>query len=410
MSVKIKHKNKVWGFITSISGKTIKLRDQKVTLWSKNSINKLRKKSNPEPLALTKSKVKGFDKVMSVERVIGLYSQYLLTIKKKCDYKIIIKSSDLNKTVYEKIMIDERKFQIFIEENELVFTHVNYKQEITICDDIMEQYNVITVLPISKRYRMFKLNDKVSGKTRIMKQVLNKSNIVKMKDYTSLLENEVAILNSCNHKSIIKMISYDITVETSYFVMEFAKGGTIQQIIDENGILFESQAQILYKTVVSGIKYLHENNITHLDIKPSNLVLMIPNNFKTVKIIDFDMSTKDDAPFLYKTAGTYYFMSPQILKSSFTMLPAYYTRKTDIWSLGATIYYSMTFCYPFYRNRKQMIPYIGRNVDRMKVKLKCKIYKLLSAEARYVINCCLQVEEHLRPSAESLMTNYQWFS
>ena len=408
MSAKIKHKNKVWGFIISNHGKKLKLRDHKVTLWSKSPYNK--DYGNPDELTLTKSKVKGFDKLIKIEKIIGLYSKYLITIKNKGFYKVVFESSDLNQTLHEKVMIEERKFKIFIEQAEFVFTHVNYKQEITICNEIMDKYDVVRVFPVNKRYRMFELSDKISEEKRIMKKVVNKSNLLKMKDYKSLLENEVKILESCNHDSIIKMISYDITVDASYFIMEFAKGGTLQNLIDESGIIKESDAQMLCKTVVSGIKYLHENHITHLDIKPSNLVLMSPKIFSSVKIIDFDMSVKNDSQILYKTVGTYYFMSPQILKSAFTMLPAYYTRKTDIWSLGASLFYSMTLRYPFYRNRKQMIPYIGRDVDRMKVKLKCKKYKQLSARARHVISCCLQVKEDLRPSAENLITNYEWLS
>ena len=406
MSVKIKHKNKVWGFITSNNGKTLKLRDHKVTLWSKSPYKK--DNGNPCELTFTKSKVKGFDKLITIEKVIGLYSNYLLTIKNKGFYKVVVESSEVNKTLHQKIMIEERKFKIFIEETELVFTHVNYKQEITICNEIMDNYNVVRVFPVNKRYRMFELSDKITNEKRIMKKVLDKSNLLKMKEHKTLLENEVKILKSCNHESIIKMISYDISIDASYFIMECAEGGTLQSIIDENGMISESDAQMLCKTVVSGIRYLHENHITHLDIKPSNLVLMDPKNFRSVKIIDFDMSVKNDSQFLYQTAGTYYFMSPQILKSAFTMLPAYYTKKTDIWSLGASLFYSLTLRYPFYRNRKQMIPYIGRDVDRMKVKLKCKKYRQLSAGARHVISCCLQVKEDLRPSAENLITKYQW--
>lgn len=45
------------------------------------------------------------------------------------------------------------------------------------------------------------------------------------------------------------------------------------------------------KSILKAVKYLHDNNICHRDIKPSN-ILINPNNYKNLKIIDLGVATK----------------------------------------------------------------------------------------------------------------------
>jgi serine/threonine protein kinase len=93
----------------------------------------------------------------------------------------------------------------------------------------------------------------------------------------------------------------------------------------------------IYKSMVAGIAFLHENGISHRDIKPHNVMLdpvhfTDPKLFPDVKIIDFGLATTQtaDHPCL---AGTVRWQPPQN-----TIAGA----KADVWAIGATIHFLAT--------------------------------------------------------------------
>lgn len=71
--------------------------------------------------------------------------------------------------------------------------------------------------------------------------------------------------------------------------MEYGGGNSLEQYIRNRtaGKLEESEARTIFKSLVSGIVYLHKKGVAHRDIKTENILL---NKYLQVKVIDFGFS------------------------------------------------------------------------------------------------------------------------
>jgi calcium-dependent protein kinase len=99
--------------------------------------------------------------------------------------------------------------------------------------------------------------------------------------------------------------------------------------------------------IAGAVAYCHANNICHRDLKPENCLLLTKDPNSPLKVIDFGLSCayvdKDRKVDLTQTAGSPYYMAPEILSG-------HYTEKCDVWSLGVMLYIMLTGIPPFYGN------------------------------------------------------------
>ncbi|QPG74062.1 hypothetical protein FOA43_001383 [Brettanomyces nanus] len=164
------------------------------------------------------------------------------------------------------------------------------------------------------------------------------------------IRREIAIMKKCCHPHIVKLIEV-LDSETSrkiYLILEYLEKGEIlwqrrDSSTDEKPepFLTVKQAKCVFRDVVSGLEYLHNQGIIHRDIKPSNLLI---NKDDVVKISDFGISfaanldgngLSDDFE-LAKTAGTPAFLAPELCTTDGDDVRVTY--KIDIWALGVTLY------------------------------------------------------------------------
>ena len=89
---------------------------------------------------------------------------------------------------------------------------------------------------------------------------------------------------------------------------------------------------MLAEEMILRVEYMHKMGFIHRDIKPDNIMLASPHDLMNLVHIDFGLSRVMDEEYISSYVGTKSYMCPEIL----TCRP--YTKKADIWSLGATIY------------------------------------------------------------------------
>lgn len=105
-----------------------------------------------------------------------------------------------------------------------------------------------------------------------------------------MLTSEYSILRRLDNPHIIKVYDLleDDASDESHMTMEHFASTSLDDYITECGIFTETEAQQIMRQLLETINYLHENGITHCDIKPENILYNAPT--KEIKLIDFNIS------------------------------------------------------------------------------------------------------------------------
>lgn len=108
--------------------------------------------------------------------------------------------------------------------------------------------------------------------------------------------SEAKRLSYVSHPNIVKV--YDVFEEnnTAYYVMEYIDGCNLDTYLNSKGALSSAQALALMRPVLDAVRELHANNMTHLDIKPANIMLKnIEAECPVAILIDFGLTKHYDA-------------------------------------------------------------------------------------------------------------------
>lgn len=152
-----------------------------------------------------------------------------------------------------------------------------------------------------------------------------------------------------NHPNIIQV--YDVTQSGKkyFFSMEYAPGGSIQDLISGGRKLPLDEALSYFKDTLSGLEFAEKKQIIHCDIKPENLMLAEEN---VVKIGDLGLaqSLTDDKKEKEQLYGTPHYFAPERITGGIV------DHRSDMYSCGASFYRILTGTTPFKgRSSKEII-------------------------------------------------------
>ncbi|XP_023049536.1 mitogen-activated protein kinase kinase kinase 19 isoform X1 [Piliocolobus tephrosceles] len=217
------------------------------------------------------------------------------------------------------------------------------------------------------------------------------------KEYQKLQE-EVDLLKALKHVNIVAYLGTCLQENTVSIFMEFVPGGSISSIINRFGPLPEMVFCKYTKQILQGVAYLHENCVVHRDIKGNNVMLM-PTGI--IKLIDFGCAKRlawaglngTHSDMLKSMHGTPYWMAPEVINESG------YGRKSDIWSIGCTVFEMATGKPPLASmDRMAAMFYIGAHRGLMP-----PLPDHFSENAADFVRMCLTRDQHERPSALQLL-------
>ncbi|XP_062932038.1 mitogen-activated protein kinase kinase kinase 19 isoform X5 [Cynocephalus volans] len=217
------------------------------------------------------------------------------------------------------------------------------------------------------------------------------------KEYQKLQE-EVDLLKALKHVNIVAYLGTCLEEDIVSIFMEFVPGGSISSIINRFGPLPEMVFCKYTKQILQGVAYLHENCVVHRDIKGNNVMLM-PTGI--IKLIDFGCAKRlawaglngTHSDMLKSMHGTPYWMAPEVINESG------YGRKSDIWSIGCTVFEMATGKPPLASmDRMAAMFYIGAHRGLMP-----PLPDHFSENAADFVRMCLTRDQHERPSALQLL-------
>jgi serine/threonine protein kinase/dienelactone hydrolase len=154
----------------------------------------------------------------------------------------------------------------------------------------------------------------------------------------TLMKKEVIISRALTHDNIIKIYNLEIVNDRHFVVMEYVPGKSFQTILTRIGSCPIGVIGEVFLQVCDALQYAHSRGVIHLDIKPANILVSPSGN---VKVCDFGIAR---ATFGDTTTST----QRLVIGSVGFMPPEQYTGrgevslKSDIYSLGATVYYALT--------------------------------------------------------------------
>jgi eukaryotic-like serine/threonine-protein kinase len=195
------------------------------------------------------------------------------------------------------------------------------------------------------RGRVFKARHRLMDRVVALKVLLPDGALAETA--VSRFYREMKIVGMLDHPNVVRAIDADVHEGCPYIVMEYLDGQDLEQVYARRGPLPPDEVIEYMAQAARGLAHAHEKGVIHRDVKPTNVFLL---NTGIVKLLDLGfgelVGMAGKAGNIFDTdegivVGTTDFMSPEQVKHKAI------DARTDLFSLGCTMYRLLTGAYAF---------------------------------------------------------------
>uniref|UniRef100_A0A0B6ZPW0 Serine/threonine-protein kinase ULK3 n=1 Tax=Arion vulgaris TaxID=1028688 RepID=A0A0B6ZPW0_9EUPU len=181
-----------------------------------------------------------------------------------------------------------------------------------------------TYATVYKAYRKSGIREVVAIKC-VLKSSLNKAS-------TENLLTEIELLKNLKHEHIVTLKDFQWDTSYIYLIMEYCSGGDLSRFIRSKRALPEPIVKRFVQQIALAIKFLWDNNVAHMDLKPQN-ILLTSSSSSQLKLADFGFAKHlYDGDCLHAMRGSPLYMAPEII------CDGTYDNRVDLWSIGVILY------------------------------------------------------------------------
>ncbi|KAK9739207.1 Protein kinase domain [Popillia japonica] len=219
---------------------------------------------------------------------------------------------------------------------------------------------------------------------------------------TEDLKREATICHMLKHPHIVELLETYSSEGMLYMVFEFMDGNDLcYEVVRRaiSGFVYsEAVASHYMRQILEALRYCHENDIIHRDIKPECLLLATKENSAPVKLGGFGVAIQlpdRHSATLGGRVGCPTFMAPEVVERR------QYGKAVDIWAAGVLLHILLSGTLPFHGTGRRLMEAICRG----KLHLDSPPWELISDNAKDLIRQMLKVDPKERITIQDVLTH-----
>ncbi|XP_035378664.1 peripheral plasma membrane protein CASK isoform X15 [Electrophorus electricus] len=220
---------------------------------------------------------------------------------------------------------------------------------------------------------------------------------------TEDLKREASICHMLKHPHIVELLETYSSDGMLYMVFEFMDGADlcfeIVKRADAGFVYSEAVASHYMRQILEALRYCHDNNVIHRDVKPHCVLLASKENSAPVKLGGFGVAIQLGESGLVAggRVGTPHFMAPEVVKRE----P--YGKPVDVWGCGVILFILLSGCLPFYGTKERLF----EGVIKGKYKMNPRQWTHISESAKDLVRRMLMLDPAERITVYEAL-NHPW--
>ncbi|XP_016309155.1 peripheral plasma membrane protein CASK-like [Sinocyclocheilus anshuiensis] len=217
------------------------------------------------------------------------------------------------------------------------------------------------------------------------------------------LKREASICHMLKHPHIVELLETYSSDGMLYMVFEFMDGADlcfeIVKRADAGFVYSEAVSSHYMRQILEALRYCHDNNVIHRDVKPHCVLLASKENSAPVKLGGFGVAIQLGESGLVAggRVGTPHFMAPEVVKRE----P--YGKPVDVWGCGVILFILLSGCLPFYGTKERLFEAIVKG----KYKMNPRQWSQISESAKDLVRRMLMLDPAERITVYEAL-NHPW--